>query len=75
VLPPVVCQSEKGWYWEHTYPNLFAHVIVTNGEVPGFLVGKVEPISAGVLRAEIQCSTGGYMKTKFPDCSGSVEAT
>jgi hypothetical protein len=51
-----------------------AHVIVTNGEVPDFLVGKVKPITAGVLRAEIQLSPGGYMKAEYPDPSVLEEA-
>jgi hypothetical protein len=49
-------------------------VVVTDGQLPAFLVGKVRAISAGVLRAEIQRCTGGWMLTEFPDWKASDEA-
>jgi hypothetical protein len=53
-----MCRSYKDWYWQHEYPSLYANVVVTNGNLPVFLDGKVLPITDGVLKAEIQGCPG-----------------
>ena len=73
-LPPVKCRSEEGWYWMHTYPDKFAKIVTEDGQIPAFLRGKIEPITEGVLKAELQRCPSGWMKTEFPDWTPEEEA-